>query len=170
MTGHIQKPEKAGNAQMAFKRALWTSGYEYRARCPYCGNGISYTDRQLDFRPWYPNGFVYCGVCRKPLRHSEIFAVDESGAPVYSTVAEAEAALTSGYYKSLGYNAGQQGQGGTAASPSPERAAGGSEGEGGSAASGGFAFCPDCGNKYKVGEASFCARCGRRLAEGTKMQ
>ncbi len=37
MTGHIQKPEKAGNAQMASKRALWTSGYEYRAKCPNFG-------------------------------------------------------------------------------------------------------------------------------------
>ncbi len=43
---------------MSYKRALWTSGYKYRLRCPYCGTLIEYNDRQLGFRSWYPNGFI----------------------------------------------------------------------------------------------------------------
>ena len=85
-----------------YKRQMWTSGYEYRTRCPQCGTFMSYTDRQLGYRSWYPNGFIYCSRCRKPIRHSEFFAVFPDGTPVYKTVAEAEAAVTAGYYAAMG--------------------------------------------------------------------
>ncbi len=64
---------------MAFKRAMWRSGLTYQQTCRSCSTVIQYTDDKLDFRPWYPNGFVYCPVCRTPLRHSEELAV--SGTP-----------------------------------------------------------------------------------------
>ena len=74
-----------GRFDMTYKRQLWTSGYEYRLRCPFCGTYVSYVDRQLGFRAWYPDGFVYCPKCRKPIRHSELFAVHPDGTPVYKT-------------------------------------------------------------------------------------
>lgn len=37
---------------------------------------MKYTDEKLDFRPWYADGFVYCPVCKKPLRHNEKFAIN----------------------------------------------------------------------------------------------
>lgn len=93
---------------MAFKRALWSSGYTYKMRCPACGTVNEYTDKALDFRAWYPNGFVYCATCRKPLRHNEIFAVDKDGNPVFKSQAEADASVDIGYMKSMGYPAGVQ--------------------------------------------------------------
>ena len=89
---------------MAFKRALWTSGFEYRITCPYCGLYFSYTDRQLDYRSWYPNGFIYCMRCRKPLRHSEIYAVYPDGTRVYRNQAEADQAIRAGYFNATGVN------------------------------------------------------------------
>ena len=64
---------------MAFKRALWHSGLKYRNTCRTCQTIVEYDDYKLDFRPWYPDGFVYCPKCKTPLRHSEMLAVDESG-------------------------------------------------------------------------------------------
>lgn len=62
---------------MAFKRALWRSGLVYRRECDTCRLHIEYMDDKLDFRPWYPDGFVYCPRCQTPLRHSEKFAVTQ---------------------------------------------------------------------------------------------
>ncbi len=59
-----------------FKRANWHSGLTYEQTCPNCKSVIRYTDFNLDYRPWYPDGFVYCGKCEKPLRHSENFAIN----------------------------------------------------------------------------------------------
>lgn len=67
---------------MAFKRALWHSGLKYRTVCRTCQTHIEYTDYNLDFRPWYPDGFVLCPKCSTPLRHSEMLAVDENGNPI----------------------------------------------------------------------------------------
>ena len=30
----------------------------------------------MGFRPWFPDGFVYCPTCEKPLRHNEAYAID----------------------------------------------------------------------------------------------
>ncbi|MBQ4631515.1 MAG: zinc ribbon domain-containing protein [Clostridia bacterium] len=59
-----------------FKRAEWRSGLTYQITCRNCGTVMTYMDNVLDFRPWFPDGFVYCSRCRTPLRHSERFAID----------------------------------------------------------------------------------------------
>lgn len=61
---------------MGYKRAQWHSGLTYRQVCVNCRNEMYYTDDSLGFRAWFPDGFVYCTRCRKPLRHSENFAID----------------------------------------------------------------------------------------------
>ena len=60
---------------MAFKRALWHSGLTYQQTCSGCGSIISYMDNEIDFRPWYPDGFIYCSRCKTPLRHNEMYAL-----------------------------------------------------------------------------------------------
>lgn len=62
----------------AFKRANWHSGLTYRQTCPLCKTVSEYTDVQLGFRPWFPDGFVYCPTCKKPLRHNENYAINGS--------------------------------------------------------------------------------------------
>ena len=136
-----------------YKRQMWTSGYEYRARCPHCGTQLSYTDRQLGYRSWYPNGFIYCSRCRKPIRHSEFFAVHPDGTPVYKTVAEAEAAVTAGYYAAMGMPPPVAA---APVQPVPAPAAAPCEG---------FAFCTKCGTRYEIGKAAFCHSCGNKLGE-----
>jgi predicted amidophosphoribosyltransferase len=132
---------------MAFKRALWSSGYTYRMRCPYCGTNVSYTDKNLDFRPWYPNGFVYCPRCRKPLRHEEIYAVDVNGTPVYKTQEEANQALYIGYTHAMGYPENQ----------------GSFDGAGQAQTTDTVKFCPQCGRPYRLGKDHFCSGCGEKL-------
>lgn len=61
---------------MGFKRAQWRSGLTYRKVCETCGNEMRYMDDKLDFRPWFPDGFVYCSRCKTPLRHSERYAIN----------------------------------------------------------------------------------------------
>ena len=72
---------------MAFKRALWHSGLEYQQVCKTCHKTIRYTDYNLDFRPWFADGFVYCPSCNTPLRHSEQFAINEDGTPYHDPIA-----------------------------------------------------------------------------------
>lgn len=62
---------------MAFKRALWSSGLTYQQKCEECHTVIKYKDDVLDFRPWFPDGFVYCPKCSRPLRHNEAYAIDK---------------------------------------------------------------------------------------------
>ena len=61
-----------------FKRANWHSGLTYRNTCSVCQTTVTYTDDKLDFRPWFPDGFVYCPTCQKPLRHSEGLALGKA--------------------------------------------------------------------------------------------
>ena len=141
---------------MAFKRALWSSGYTYHISCNYCGTQFSYTDRQLDFRPWFPNGFVYCPRCRKPLRHSEIYAVHPDGTPVYSSIAEAEQAINTGYLNALGnppvQAPVQQPVNNPVQSPVPP-----------TPPQEGVAYCTQCGRRYNIGSDHFCGGCGKKL-------
>ena len=65
---------------MGYKRATWHSGYTYRQTCPKCQNEMLYTDHQLGFRAWFPDGFVYCTRCKAPLRHNECYAIDSPAA------------------------------------------------------------------------------------------
>ncbi len=138
---------------MSYKRQLWSSGFDYVIRCPYCGLTLKYRDRDLGYRAWFPNGFVYCPQCRKPLRHSEIYAVRPDGSPVYRTKEEAELAILNGYRRAVGMplldslpvQAG-------AAAPAAAAPAGI-----------GVMYCPDCGRQYRKGADHFCAGCGRKL-------
>ena len=59
-----------------FKRAEWHSGLTYRQTCRECNTVVEYTDHKLGFRPWFPDGFVYCPKCETPLRHNEEYAID----------------------------------------------------------------------------------------------
>jgi len=78
---------------MAFQRAQWHSGLTYRQACRCCNRIVEYTDYNLDFRPWYADGFVYCPTCKTPLRHNENYAINKPDAQVQNgTTAVAEAA------------------------------------------------------------------------------
>ena len=140
---------------MTFKRAVWSSGYNYHVRCPYCTTNVTYIDKNLDYRPWYPNGFVYCPICHKPLRHNEIYAVGADGKPVYRTQGEADAALRIGYLKALGYPATAESIK-REPSPSANTAAGAETGVA-------MEYCTNCGRAYHPGEDHFCAGCGKKL-------
>lgn len=59
-----------------FKRAEWHSGLTYSQTCRQCHTVVTYTDKLLDFRPWYADGFVYCPKCNTPLRHNENYAIN----------------------------------------------------------------------------------------------
>lgn len=126
-----------------YKRQLWSSGYEYHIRCPYCSTLSKYTDDQLEYRSWYPNGFVYCPKCRKPLQHNEIYAVNSDGTPVYFSQEEANNALRNGYLKVTGANieANEKTENGTADQ----------------------GYCPDCGRTYIKGKDRFCPGCGKKF-------
>jgi predicted amidophosphoribosyltransferase len=63
-------------AMSVFKRANWHSGLTYRQECEQCKTMVEYMDDKLDFRPWFADGFVYCPTCKKPLRHSERYAIN----------------------------------------------------------------------------------------------
>lgn len=60
---------------MGYKRAEWKSGLTYKQTCEQCHAVVKYQDDKLDYRPWFADGFVYCPVCKKPLRHNEKYAV-----------------------------------------------------------------------------------------------
>ncbi len=76
---------------MAFKRALWKSGLTYEQTCEHCRTVIRYTDDRLDFRPWYPDGFVYCPQCKSPVRHNEVYAINP---PATQTVVDLTGSAT----------------------------------------------------------------------------
>jgi predicted amidophosphoribosyltransferase len=124
---------------MAFKRALWHSGLKYRQTCKTCNTLIEYDDTQLDFRPWYADGFVYCPKCKTPLRHSEGFAVDENG-NYLSQVQTVSAPATPNYNQNAPANQGGE-------------------------IDEGIAYCPKCGKQYKVGDTNFCTNCGNKLTD-----
>ena len=67
---------------MGFKRAEWHSGLTYKQTCPQCQTIVQYNDFNLDYRPWFPDGFVYCPTCKKPLRHNECYAIDADKRPI----------------------------------------------------------------------------------------
>ena len=125
---------------MAFKRALWTSGYTYLATCSNCGTQIQSTDRDLDYRAWYPNGFVYCPRCRTPVRHDEFFAVNPDGTNVYATHADANRAVEEGYLRAIGAQPQQ-------IQPIATNRM----------------FCTSCGRPYVKGKDAFCSGCGKKL-------
>ena len=147
---------------MAFQRALWHSGLTYQQICCNCHALIHYTDENLDFRPWFPDGFVYCPKCREPLRHSETFALNANGQPANVTPPGKSplppvTPLADGPRRTP-----------IAAAPvasavvpanlvpviqTPPAGAVGNE----------IAFCSKCGRQYTKGENNFCYSCGNKL-------
>ena len=159
-----------------YKRQLWTSGYLYRQRCPYCGTVVEYTDRQLGYRSWYPNGFIYCTRCRKPLRHNEIFAVNPDGSAVYATQTEADLAVREGYYGVMGAQAPAPGVVTPAAGAYAAPAQGAPEAQYDASAYAPAApaapeaqapvesaACANCEREYVPGRDHFCPSCGTKL-------
>ena len=134
---------------MAFQRALWHSGLTYKQTCPKCHTVIQYTDEQLDFRPWYADGFVYCATCRSPLRHNEAYAVDENGNYLRTT--------------SPGNGAAPAAPAAPVAAPVAAAAPATSAAPEAPATAGAVAYCKNCGRQYIVGDANFCNGCGNKL-------
>ena len=60
---------------MGYQRAQWRSGLTYEQTCDTCKTVFRYTDHSLDFRPWYPDGYVDCPRCKNHMRHNERFAL-----------------------------------------------------------------------------------------------
>lgn len=42
---------------------------KFKIQCEYCGCIFEYEKEDLQYRPWYRHGFIYCPKCGKPLRH-----------------------------------------------------------------------------------------------------
>lgn len=126
---------------MAYKRALWHSGLTYRQACHSCKTIVTYTDYDLDFRPWFADGFVYCTKCKTPLRHAETLAINPDGSPLDPnppTAAPAPAPVAPAAapcYPAAPVNA----------DPAASR------------------FCSNCGNPYIPGKDHFCSNCGMKL-------
>ena len=142
---------------MAFQRALWHSGLTYQQICCNCHTLVRYMDDKLDFRPWYPDGFVYCPKCRNPLRHSETFAINADG--TYANAAPPGAAplapvtpIINGVPAAIPPLAPAQV---APQAPAPVPVTG--------AAPGNIAYCSKCGRQYNVGENNFCFSCGNKL-------
>jgi predicted amidophosphoribosyltransferase len=122
---------------MAFKRALWHSGLTYQQTCRSCNNVVTYQDDKLDFRPWYADGFVYCPVCKTPLRHNENYAIGAAAAPEAPAPAAPAAEESFDPRKvTLIQDA-----------PADNKPA---------------AFCTQCGKKANPGDR-FCSGCGNKL-------
>lgn len=43
----------------------------FEIECEYCKTKFDYKYNDVGYRMWYPDGFVYCPNCKKPLRHSD---------------------------------------------------------------------------------------------------
>ena len=66
---------------MGYQRARWHSGLTYQQVCETCKNTVTYTDYNLDYRPWYADGYVDCPTCGTHLRHNENYALPNIGNP-----------------------------------------------------------------------------------------
>lgn len=93
---------------MGYRRAEWHSGLTYRQTCEQCNTTLEYTDEMLDFRPWYADGFVYCPVCKKPLRHDEKYAINAPKPKVEEPkIINAENKLLAKFCNTCGYKFGE---------------------------------------------------------------
>lgn len=121
---------------MAFKRALWHSGLTYQQTCRSCRETVTYMDNALDFRPWFPDGFVYCPKCKTPLRHNEAYAINSPQPNPYAPQNTAPAPNTDPVVQST-----------PPAQNSAERVL--------------PAFCSNCGKAF-LPEDKFCSNCGNK--------
>ena len=74
---------------MGFQRAKWHSGLIYRQVCTTCKKTVTYSDYNLDFRPWYADGYVDCPVCKRHIRHNESYAIKSPEEVAATAAAEA---------------------------------------------------------------------------------
>ena len=93
---------------MAYQRAKWHSGLTYRQSCETCKANVTYTDFNLDFRPWYADGFVDCPRCGTHLRHNERFAINPDGTPVYQQAENTPAPEANTFTESFCHNCGNK--------------------------------------------------------------
>jgi predicted amidophosphoribosyltransferase len=151
---------------MAFQRALWHSGLTYQQICFNCHALVQYTDHNLDFRAWYPDGFVYCPKCREPLRHSETFAIDANGQRVYAdppkpgTSPLPPVTPLAGGPRRTPIPAAP-----VASSPVPDKLVPVAPTPPSGAVGNEIAFCSKCGRQYTKGANNFCYSCGNKLVD-----
>ena len=138
---------------MSYQRVMWHSGLTYRCVCPACRSYTEYTDYQLGFRPWFPDGFVYCAQCRRPVRHNENNAIKPDGSPYFPFPIRTPPPPGYSAYsiESLALNQPVAGQ--PAAQPAVQP----------QAPSASFIRCPQCGEEYTQPEVIYCAKCGTKL-------
>lgn len=145
---------------MGYQRAQWHSGLTYRQQCRECRTVFKYTDEILGFRPWFPDGFVYCPKCNTPNRHNESYAIDgqQTGNVTYAHTAQVdtEAPACATINESVEAPAIEASIVETAIANEPvieapiieETAAP-------------VAFCTKCGKKFNDGDL-FCSGCGNK--------
>lgn len=74
---------KARAAKDGYTGPVSVYDHQFKAKCEYCYTVFTYYRSNLDYRPWYPHGFVYCPTCKKPLRHSNDLLVAKYGVTEY---------------------------------------------------------------------------------------
>ena len=121
---------------MGYKRSEWHSGLTYCQVCEECHTQVTYMDNALGFRPWYPDGFVYCPKCKTPLRHNEKYAINRPEEP---EIADLTATVS--------YSAPAP-----APAPAPQPAAPSGVVD---------KFCTKCGRPFAA-EENFCPACGNK--------
>lgn len=134
---------------MAFKRALWHSGLTYQTVCENCKTVVRYDDNSLDFRPWYPDGFVYCPKCKTPLRHNEGLAINPDGTPYKAPPTPELINITKDVQENVSSTSEASSvpnEDTTAPLPNEK-----------------YLFCTSCGKKYNPATDNFCSGCGKKL-------
>ena len=147
---------------MAFQRALWHSGLTYQQICCNCHALIHYTDENLDFRPWFPDGFVYCPKCREPLRHSETFALNANGQPANVTP-PGKSPMPPVTPLAGGPRRTPIPAAPVAGDPIPANLVPVAQTPASGTVGNEIAFCSKCGRQYTNGENNFCYSCGNKL-------
>lgn len=127
---------------MGYKRATWHSGLTYQQTCYHCRAVVRYTDYDLGFRAWYPDGFVYCPRCKGNLRHNELYAIHPDGTPVYPQPVQQQPVPQ----QPMPQQPMQQ--------PMPQQPPAENT-----------AYCTNCGSPYAHGVDRFCSTCGQKLED-----
>ena len=139
---------------MSYKRANWHSGLTYQTTCYHCHVTIRYTDYDLGFRAWYPDGFVYCPRCRGPLRHNEMNAINPDGTPMNAQVVQQSMPQQYAQPVQQGPVMPQQPVQQPIQQPVQQPV---------QQPAGNTCYCPKCGAAYIRGDGRFCGSCGNKL-------
>ena len=77
---------------MAIEVTKQTGIYDrFKTKCPHCGTELTYTRNNVRPHNRWPNGFIYCPNCKRPIGHDEANLV-ESGEEVLKKRADYEGA------------------------------------------------------------------------------